>query len=110
MESLFTKENIMFFIWGISMIFAVYLYFKRPQIDSEKQDALMAQRVQWQSEANERRFAEIQQSIKDAFTLAQNHTHTVEVRVGTLADNVSKAELAIVRLTTVIEERIPAKK
>ena len=109
MESFFTKENIVFIVWGISMIFAVYFYFKRPQINSEKQDALMAQKVQWQSEANERRFAEIQQSIKDAFSLAQNHTHTVEVKVDALTNNISKAELAIAKLSTVIEERIPKK-
>ena len=51
----------------------------------------------------------MQQSIRDAFTLAQNHTHTVDTKVDKLIDAVVKAELGIVRLATVIEERIPKK-
>lgn len=64
-------------------------------------------------ESNERRFAEIGASIEKSFTLALNHSHTVEEAVKALTKVVTDSNLAttntITRLSTIIEERIPKK-
>ena len=108
-NELITSQNIIFVLGILAIIFSVYHYFKNPQIDSEKKDAILAQKVQWTNEANERRFSELQQNIKDAFLLASNHTNTVDTKVDKLIESVNRAEISIVRLATVIEERIPKK-
>ena len=107
MESFFTTGNIMFALGIIGVIFSVYNSFKTPQIDSEKKDALLAQQVQWNIEANERRFSELQNSIKDAFLLAQNHTHTVQVQVESLTKQINEMNISVTRLSTIINERLP---
>lgn len=106
MEIALTTGNILFGLGIIGTIFTIYHYFKNPQVDSEKKDALLAQQVQWNIEATERRFTEIQSSIKDAFLLAQNHTHTVDVKVDGISKEVKELSTAIVKLSTIIEERI----
>lgn len=93
----------------VGVIFIVYHYFRNPQIKSEKLDALLEQKVKLTNESNDRRFCEIQSNIKNAFELAQNHTHTVEVSVNTLVDKVNDMGKDVVRLQTIIEERIPKK-
>jgi len=107
MENFFTPNNIMFVLGILGVIFGVYKYFRNPQIDSDKRDALLAQQVQWQIEGNERKFQEIQTSIKDAFNLAQNHTHSVDVKVDKLAEDVKGLSTEITKLSTIISERIP---
>lgn len=106
-ETIITPNNITFVIGIIGIMFGVYHYFKNPQIASEKKDALLAQQVQWQREGTEKRFAEIQANIKEAFELAQNHTHSVDVKVDALTKKVSDVEIGLAKLSTTIEERIP---
>ncbi len=102
-----TPSNIMFALGIIGMIFTIWGKVTKPQIDSEKKDALLAQQVQWNIEANERRFSEMQNSIKDAFLLAQNHTHTVDVKVDELIKQVNLMDKGLGNLSTIINERIP---
>ena len=109
MESLLTTSNITFVIGAIGVIFTVYSYFKDPQVAGDKKDALLAQQVQWTIEGNERRFTEVQNSVKDAFSLAQNHTHTVEGKVDGLTVVVSDLGQQVIKLATIIDERIPKK-
>lgn len=109
MNEIITPPNVTFALGILGLIFGVYHYFRTPQIDSEKKDALLAQQVQWTIEGNERRFIEIQQSVKDAFALASNHTHTVETKVDSLTGAVTALNVQIARLETIIEERIPKK-
>ena len=98
------------FILGLqAIIFSVYRYFRDPQIKSDQTDSLMAQQIQWTTEANNKRFADMQVNIKDAFTLAENHTHTVEEAVKNLTVVVNDINNKLVKLTTIIEERIPKK-
>lgn len=110
----------MFVLGILGVIFTIYNYFKNPQIDGDKKDALLAQQVQWAKEGSdtrfkeiqestERRFAEMQLSIKDAFALGQNHIHTVDTKVDALSNNLISMGKEITRLATIIEERIPKK-
>ena len=63
MDSLITPQNITFTLGILGILFGVYNYFRNPQIDGDKKDALLAQQVQWQIETNERRFTEIQRRM-----------------------------------------------
>lgn len=109
METLLTTSNITFALGLLAILFTVYNYFKNPQIEGDKRDLALAQQAQWQIESVERRFGEVQTSIKDAFQLAQNHTHTVDVKVDTLTKTVGEMGTSLTKLATIIEERIPKK-
>lgn len=71
--------------------------------------ALLAQQVQWEKELNEKRFTEMGVRIDRALTLAENHTHTVDVKVDALKEDVKKMGLSIEKLATIIDERVPKK-
>ncbi len=95
-------------------MFSVFLYFKTPQTESEKKDALLEQRVQWEKESTERRFSDFTLRLNDAMSLAQNHIHTVDTKVDGLIASVNAMNLemtkAITRLETTISERFPKSK
>lgn len=93
----------------ISVLFTVWNKIKSPQMDSEKQDALLAQKVQWEREANEKKFADFGRRLEDAFLMASNHTNTVDTKVDKLVEIVTVMNSEIVKLSTIIEERIPKK-
>ena len=108
----------------LSTIFVVFFYFRNPQVQLYKQQALdkesavndvkiLVQQVQWEKESNERRFNEVQTFLKDSMTLAQNHTHSISVQVETLTSLVNSLNLdfrsKFTELSTIINERIPKK-
>ena len=108
----------------LSTIFVVFFYFRNPQVQLDKQQALdkesavndvkiLVQQVQWEKESNERRFNEVQTFLKDSITLAQNHTHSISVQVETLTSLVNSLNLdfrsKFTELSTIINERIPKK-
>lgn len=127
---MFTTDNILFVVTILSVIFGVFMFFYKPQERLEKTQAineerdkgkatvlaqkeaegkasLLAQQVQWEKESNEKKFVEMGVRLTDAMTIAQNHIHTVDTKVDGLASKVGDVEKAVVRLTTIIEERIP---
>lgn len=108
-----SPSNITFIIGILAIIFSVYNYFRNPQIKSEKTDALLSQRMQWEKEASDKQFGAMGLRIDTAMTTAQNHIHTVDVKVDGLMKDVSEMNVAITkeltRLSTIIEERIPKK-
>lgn len=123
-ENLFTPSNVMFVLGVIGLIIGVYKSIFSPQTDLDKREALndaksdntaatIAQRAQWEREATERRFKELDERNKEAMTLAQNHIHTVDTKLTTMGENLGKRmgelEIGLARLATVIEERIPKK-
>lgn len=133
MNSLLTQSNVIFSVWVITMIFGIYLYFHKPQEDIETRQALtdkevtskatvlaqkevenkaslLAQQVEWEKIANEKKFSEIGLRIIDSFTLAQNHTHSVELKVDVLISTVSNLNNKMTELSTIINERIPSRK
>jgi len=121
MEIPFTTETFFFATTVIGLIFSVYFFFRNPQIKMDKQQALdheeaenqasnLEQRFQWNKEIYEKRFSDIQTNIKDAFSMAQNHTHTIDVKVSGLIEQVNSMNIAITKLKVILDERLPAKK
>jgi len=122
MEEILTPLNIISWILGvIGLGIGAYKSFNTPQSELDKREAIndektngkasvLAQQVKWEKEANEKRFAEMGTQITSAMTIAQNHIHTVDTKVDNLGAKVGDVEKSIVRLTTIIEERIPLKK
>lgn len=124
MTSLFTPQNILSGIALLGTAFSIFLYFKDPQNALDKRQAvsekesegvarILEQRVQWEKESTENRFADMGTRMDTALSLAQNHTHTVDVKVDGLTILVNtmnlKLSTQIERLGTIIEERIPKK-
>jgi len=101
-------------IFGLlGVIFSVYNYFRKPQIDTEKQDALQAQQLQWQKEMNDKRFLEMGTRIDSSFTMAKNDISHVDAKVTMLMVDDNKWHLEIsnklTELQTIINERMPQK-
>lgn len=109
MSELLNPGNVMFALGILGTIFTVFSYFRNPQVESDKKDALLPQQVQWAAEGSERRFVEMGGRITEAMTLAQNHIHTVDTKVDTLGKGVIEMGKELTRLATIIEERIPKK-
>jgi hypothetical protein len=107
MELILTSSNIMFALGILGTIFTVYHYFRNPQINSDKKDALLAQQVGQQAESVERRFKDAQDSFNALLLQSNNHIHTVDTKVETLSTNMNIMSNEITRLATIIEERIP---
>lgn len=118
------QSNIIFILGLFSLGFTAYNYLRNPQLKLDKRQAvsetevdgkakLLAQQFQWDKETNEKKFLEINQRIADAFTLAQNHTHSVELKVDKLIEttNVWHLDISnkITELSTVVNERMPKK-
>jgi len=104
-----TIPNITFCIGMLSIIFTVYHYFKNPQIKGEKVDALFDQRMKFVQESNDRRFTEVHEEIKAVTATNQNHLHTVDKKMDALTKTVEQMGKDIVKLSTIIDERIPKK-
>ena len=132
MSELITPSNILFALGILGVIFTVFNYFRNPQEDLEKKQlitdkdlsskatilaqkeaegkaGLLAQQVQWEKEANEKKFVEFGLRLDSAMTIAQNHIHTVDVKVDTLIGTVASMSNEITRLSTIIDERIQKK-
>ena len=127
------QENISLITFAlgiIGMIFGIYRYFKDPQIDIDKKQALnderdknkatildqkavenkaelLAQQFSIERESNNRRFTELGERIDKSMTLAQNHIHTVDTKVDVLTKSVNEMSNEITRLATIISERMP---
>lgn len=116
----------------LGVLFSVYNYFRKPQEDIETKQALsdkelgtkasilaqkemetkaslLAQQVEWEKASNEKKFSEMGLRIADAFTLAQNHTHGVELKVDVLIGEINILGNKMTELSTIISERIPKK-
>lgn len=94
-------------------VFGIFLYFRNPQEKLDKDASVLAQKVQWEREFTEKRFTDMGVRLDTALTLAQNHTHTVDVKVDALTSTVNGMNLQltteITKLGTIINERIPSK-
>lgn len=109
MSDLLTPQNIMFALGIIGMMFSIYIYFRAPQIDGDKRDALLDQSVKYQNESVDRRFTEIQNNFKELLLQSNNHIHTVDTKVEVLTTEMGKMSNEITKLATIIDERIPKK-
>lgn len=109
MAEWFTPSNIMFVLGVVGIMFAVFSYFRDPQVAADKKDALLAQQVNWTAEATDRRFKDIQDSFQALLLQSNNHIHTVDTKVDQLGSAMIAMGKEVVKLTTIIDERIPAK-
>ncbi len=87
----------------ISIAFTVWGKITTPQKDLDKQQAL--------TEKDRDKFKEMGERLDNAFTMASNHTHTVDIKVDKLIEGVNSMNLSMTKelatLTAIINERIP---
>ena len=98
MDQLLTTSNIMFILGILGVIFSVYNYFKTPQKTTDRDMALMAQKL---SEVT-RELASLSASYAAHIIADQNSFNS-------LTNQITAVDKSVVKLTTVIEERIPRK-
>jgi hypothetical protein len=91
-----------------------------PQKDEDKKASLLAQQIQWEKEAtaerfknmqesSELRFSQMQDTNKDLLLQSNNHIHTVDTKVDAMGQTMLTLTKELVRLGTIIDERIPKK-
>lgn len=107
------------FVFGlISLIIAVYSKITTPQLDLKAQQTLdqaesdakwsrIEERMQWNAEINEKKFAEMQVNYKEATKTAQNHIHTIDMKCDKTLEAVNSLAIQVGKLATIIEERSP---
>lgn len=82
--------------------------------EMESKASVLEERAKWDREQYEKRFTDMGLRLDSAFALAQNHTHTVDVKVDTLIGSVNAMNLemtkAITELRTTVHERLPKSK
>ncbi|MCK9370755.1 hypothetical protein M0R04_12670 [Candidatus Dojkabacteria bacterium] len=136
MNEILTTSNILFTLTILGVIFSIYRSYRTPQEELDKKMAvgdaisekelstkatilaqkeaegkagLLAQQVQWEKEANEKKFTEFGIRLDASLALAQNHIHTVDVKVDNLTIEVSSLKNEIIKLSTIMSERLPKK-
>lgn len=120
MQNFITPSNVVFSLGIIGTIFGIYKMFHDPQVSLDKQQDLdkqevdnkanlLEERSKWDRDNSDKRFSDMGDRIDQAFTLAQNHTHTVDVKVDKLIESVNLLGNTVTRLSTIIDERIPKK-
>lgn len=116
----------------MNVAFNIFQYFKKPQEDLEVQQAVadgvlgtkasvlaqkelenkaavLAEQVKGKNEENERRFSEMGIRLDAAMTTAQNHIHSLDVKLDGLSSLVGSMNLNITKLSTILDERLPKK-
>lgn len=77
----------------VGLLFAVYLYFRNPQIKSD-QDSIRSK-------------DEIENIKKQIQEIKETHLKTVEQDIKNLTTSVNDLSKTVIRLATIIDERIP---
>jgi hypothetical protein len=106
-------------LFGIA--FTIYKSYNNPQKKLEKRQAvadkevegkahILAQQLQWEKESNERRFKELTDCFNNSNTTATNHLNHIDAKVDGVSSQVNLMNVQIIKLATIIEERIPTKK
>jgi len=85
----------MFVVGMAGTLLTIFNYVRNPQISADKTDALLVQQLSMLQ--------------KDVANLRDNHVHTLDVRLDSTNDSITKLALEVTRLGTIIEERIPKK-
>lgn len=75
------------------------------QKELETKALVLSEQVKNRNDENDRRFNEMGAKMDRALTLAENHTHTVDVKVDELIKTVNVLSGTIIKLSTIIEER-----
>jgi len=109
----------------IGIVFAAFLYFKNPQERLDKKQALneandknktpivnfevLKSNFDMMCKINGETFAKLELQIKEAFTIANNHTNETDANVKALVVEVGALRNETIELKTIINERIPKK-
>ena len=91
-----TAENISIVIQIstlVGIIFAVYLYFRKPQEKGEMNDAVYAEK-----------FSALEKTVVN---LRDNHLHTLDLKIDETNKRVGGVELQVTKIATILEERLP---
>lgn len=99
METLITVPNVTFILGLLAIMFSIYSYFRNPQINSEKIDALLTQKLN-----------DIESQVRLFQNSLQTHIQSDVVSFGNLNQHIVEVDKSVVKLTTIIEERIPRHK
>lgn len=105
----FTQSNILFVIGLGGIIFTLFKAFYDPQKKSETNDLLMDQKTKFLKEEYDKKFALIQADISTLTVQNKNHLHTLDVKLDTISSSVGDLRNSVVKLETIVEERIPKK-
>lgn len=97
-----SSQAILNFILIGGSVFAVYLYFRKPQERTETKEALMSKEFQGLTE----KFTSL---TKDFVNLRDNHIHTLVVKIDAAITSINGQAVEIAKLSTIIDERIPRK-
>jgi hypothetical protein len=94
----------------LGVIFAVYLYFKKPQEDSKITDVEFEKDLSHLKEDTNKKFIEMIAGFNKSIELALNHSHTVETKIDAhIKESQAKGEADARwqgRIETLLEERL----
>jgi|SRR5579872_1650692 len=99
MDTILTPSNIMFALGIIGILFTIFNYFRNPQVASDKEDALISQRVDG-----------ISKQMTELSTSFQAHVQQDLTSLGLINERIGSVNESVVRLATIIDERIPRNK
>jgi hypothetical protein len=136
MDSILTGANITWLIWLIGIVFAIYLYFRKPQeklemgqVIAEKEIAnkatilaqkemeskanLLAEQVGWEKSANEKKFIEYGRKLDEVMVHSQKESLKIELKLDAFIHSqmLRNEEYGnhFTKLFTLLEERLPKK-
>lgn len=93
MDTLITPSNITFALGIIAIIFSVYRSFKEPQIKTDQESIKLSDRI-----------ANVEKSVVE---IREKHLTSVESDLKQLNAAINDLAKTVVRLSTIIDERIP---
>lgn len=105
-----TIDYVRFGIEVITIIFVVYLYFRKPQITADQEIRDHYQAFQAAQEKNMIFFKQIE---RDFANMRDNHIHTLEMKQDQQSAEIGQIKIDIAkgmtRIETLMEERFPKK-
>ena len=109
MDKYLTPANIMLVIGLVGLLFGFYKAFYDPQKKSETNDLLQEQKMQSLREIYDTKLADVRDNIATLAIQSQNHIHAIDVKLEGIMAGLVSVNKDIVRLETIINERIPRK-
>lgn len=91
--TLVTPQNIMFVIGLMGIVFTIYNYFKNPQIKTDQETISLKSEI-----------TVLKGEIKE---IKETHLRTLEGEIKNLNSSVNQLSGTVIKLATIIDERIP---
>lgn len=105
-----TIDYVRFGIEVLTIIFVVYLYFRKPQIAADQE---IRDHYQSFQAAQDKNMIFFKQMERDLTNMRENHIHTLEVKQDQQAEQIGQIKVDIARgmarIETLMEERFPKK-